>query len=80
MCFVSSGIGQYLPGVPLVTVKVSQNVESAALLAEALGNTILDQAAELEMVWTNPVTLIVLLGRAQVIIAAVNLLTKLSDQ
>ena len=47
--------------IPFVCIKIRQHMEAAALLAEALLDAVLDQRTKLEVVFTDPVALIVLL-------------------
>ena len=60
---------------PLVTVKVSQQMETATLLAEALLHTILQQGRELQVLLADSVALIILLLACQVLIATIHLHT-----
>jgi len=60
---------------PLVTVKVSQQMETATLLAEALLHTILEQGRQLQVLLADSVALIVLLLACQVLIATIHLHT-----
>lgn len=59
---------------PLVAVKFSQQVEAPTLLAEALGQAILDEAAQLEVDLAEPISLIVVLCLAEILATSLNLL------
>ena len=58
---------------PFVTIKVGKDMEAATLLAEALGNAIFDQTAQLQVVRTYAVPLVVLFGLSQISLAAIHL-------
>ena len=58
---------------PLVAVKVGEQVEAAALLAEALLQPVLQQAGQLEVLLADTVALIIFFLNTQVLLAAVHL-------
>ena len=62
--------------LPLAAVKVGQQVEAPALLAEALGDAVLEQAAQLQVLLADAVALVVHLGMAQVLAAVLDLPAK----
>ena len=59
--------------LPLAAVKVGQQVEAPALLAEALGDAVLEQAAQLQVLLADAVALVVHLGMAQILAAVLDL-------
>ena len=69
----SCAIGAAQVSAPLVTVKVCQDVETAALLAKPLLYPILEQGRQLQMLLTNAIALIVLLFLCKILVAAIHL-------
>ena len=58
---------------PLITVKVSQQMEAATLLAKALLDPILEEGRQLQVLLADAITLVVLLLACEILIAAIHL-------
>ena len=58
---------------PLISIKVSQQVEAATLLAEALLHAILEQRGQLQVLLADAIPLVVLLLACQVFVATIHL-------